>query len=148
MKRLLLIICIFFHFYSYAQEKPFFSRVDIYIYQFYNVPFFLEQCDLNSNYIRVNALYKISILERNIIEDFRDICISNTTDSLSKDYIPNQFLCRVVVDFIVNEWMVQSVSFDNKGYYIKNDSPNYIYKPKKEMKTFLETIFPSFISFL
>lgn len=113
------------------------GRVNVYV-----IPFNVHLHRFSApdiNFIRVEAMYKISITENYTIKQFRETFFDNTDDSITS--LNRNLQPQIVIDFIWNEKIRETIVFDKKGFYEKLD----VYKPNKEMLAFLEQFFPSWI---
>lgn len=123
-------------------DRP--QRLNVYIVNFYSMPILLQPCDFNSNYVRVNPLYRIDIKEKNIIYDFQKVLSYDKNWSVCDR--KDQFTCRVVFDFIENDNIVQTLSFDESGR-MTIDGFDIIYRRDEFIIDKIEKLFPIFVNF-
>lgn len=129
-----------------AQGERTAQRLNVYIINFYSMPTLLQPGDFDSNNARVNPVFRIDIKEKNLIQEFQRAITPN--QNWQRIVSEGQFTSRVVFDFIENEKIILSVSFDEYGNMTVNDDLSRIFYRNLEIMNSIERSFPLFIDFM
>lgn len=129
-------------------EGLFVGSVNVYIESFCHTPFGDE--NISPNGLRVNAKYKISIMDVTVINQ-----LLGNFKLLKKNAIldttVNFYHCKMVIDFIKENNIVYSLALDERfNFYIDENGMGSskiknVYIPDREFICYLKSIFPYFM---